>query len=239
MKSIKELTKELNISSRTIRYYEELFNLNSVKKSNIRYYDYEEVKKIKIIIAFRKLNFSLEKIKLLMQNFNQDNILNIISEEKTKYLNQIKEVTNYFVLLNELKKLITNKSDDELEDFVINELFEDYKNGKDNHISERTNKQHEIIDSLFEMIKNKDILGFKKYCHEKIELVGLQDFFLNTLKLNETLIDYKIHSEYSLFNGNVFVALNTKNEKITLKIVFNTDDVVVGIWIIEFIKNNS
>ena len=45
MKSIKELTKELNISSRTIRYYEELFDLNSVKKSNIRYYDDEEVKK--------------------------------------------------------------------------------------------------------------------------------------------------------------------------------------------------
>lgn len=174
-----------------------------------------------------------------MRNFNQDNILNIISEEKTKYLNQIKEVTNYFVLLNELKKLITNKSDDELEDFVINELFEEYKNGKDNHINERTNKQHKIIDSFFEMIKNKDISGFKKYCHEKIQLVGLQDFFLNTLKLNETLTDYKIHSEYSLFNGNVFVSLNTKNGKITLKIVFNTDDVVVGIWIIEFIKNNS
>lgn len=34
-----------------------------------------------------------------MRNFNQDNILNIISEEKTKYLNQIKEVTNYFVCL--------------------------------------------------------------------------------------------------------------------------------------------
>ena len=39
MKSIKELSKEFNISSRTIRYYEELFNLNSIKKSNVRYYD--------------------------------------------------------------------------------------------------------------------------------------------------------------------------------------------------------
>lgn len=239
MKSIKELSKEFNISSRTIRYYEELFNLNSIKKSNVRYYDDEEIKKIKIIVVFRKLNFSLDKIKKLMLEFNQENILNIINEEKVKYLKQIKETTNYFVLLNELKTLITNTTDDNLEEFVINELFDDYKDGKDYHINERTNKQHHIINTLFEMIKNKDILPFKEYCHEKIELIGFQDFILNTLKLDETLYDYKINSEYSLFNGSVFVVVNTKNEKMTLKIVFNTDDIVIGIWIVEFTKHNS
>lgn len=239
MKSIKELSKEFNISSRTIRYYEELFNLNSIKKSNVRYYDDEEIKKIKIIVVFRKLNFSLDKIKKLMLEFNQENILNIINEEKVKYLKQIKETTNYFVLLNELKTLITNTTDDSLEEFVINELFDDYKAGKENHINERTNKQHHIINTFFEMIKNKDILPFKEYCHEKIELIGFQDFILNTLKLDETLIDYRINSEYSLFNGSVFVVVNTKNEKMTLKIVFNTDDIVIGIWIVEFTKHNS
>ncbi|MBQ2891276.1 MAG: MerR family transcriptional regulator [Bacilli bacterium] len=239
MKSIKELSKEFNISSRTIRYYEELFDLNSIKKSNVRYYDDEEIKKIKIIVVFRKLNFSLDKIKKLMLEFNQENILNIINEEKVKYLKQIKETTNYFVLLNELKTLITNTTDDSLEEFVINELFDDYKGGKDCHINERTEKQHQIINTFFEMIKNKDILPFKEYCHEKIELIGFQDFILNTLKLDETLIDYRINSEYSLFNGSVFVVVNTKNEKMTLKIVFNTDDIVIGIWIVEFTKHNS
>lgn len=239
MKSIKELSKEFNISSRTIRYYEELFNLNSIKKSNVRYYDDEEIKKIKIIVVFRKLNFSLDKIKKLMLEFNQRNILNIINEEKVKYLKRIKETTNYFVLLNELKTLITNTTDDNLEEFVINELFDDYKDGKENHINERTNKQHQIINTFFEMIKNKDILPFKEYCHEKIELIGFQDFILNTLKLDETLIDYRINSEYSLFDGSVFVVVNTKNEKMTLKIVFNTDDIVIGIWIVEFTKHNS
>ena len=239
MKSIKELSKEFNISSRTIRYYEELFNLNSIKKSNVRYYDEEEIKKIKIIVVFRKLNFSLDKIKKLMLEFNQENILNIINEEKVKYLKQIKETTNYFALLNELKTLITNTTDDSLEEFVINELFDDYKEGKDYHINKRTEKQHQIINTLFEMIKNKDILPFRKYCHERIELIGFQDFILNTLKLDETLIDYKINSEYSLFNGSVFVVANTKNEKMTLKMVFNTNDIVIGIWIVEFTKHNS
>ena len=138
-----------------------------------------------------------------------------------------------------MSHLITNTTDDSLEEFVINELFDDYKEGKDYHINERTNKQHQIINTFFEMIKNKDILPFKEYCHEKIELIGFQDFILNTLKLDETLIDYRINSEYSLFNGSVFVVVNTKNEKMTLKIVFNTDDIVIGIWIVEFTKHNS
>lgn len=239
MKSIKELSKEFNISSRTIRYYEEVFNLKSIKKSNVRYYYGDEIKKIKVIVVFRKLNFSLDKIKKMMLEFNQENILNIINEEKTKYLKQIKETTNYFVLLNELKTLITNTTNDSLEGFVINELFDDYMDGKEKHINERTNKQHQVINTLFEMIKNKDILPFKEYCHEKIELIGFQDFILNTLKLNDTLIDYRINSEYSLFNGTVFVVVNTKNEKMTLKIVFNTDDIVIGIWVVEFTEHNS
>ena len=239
MKSIKELSKEFNISSRTIRYYEELFNLKSIKKSNVRYYNDDEIKKIKIIVVFRKLNFPLEKIKTLIKDLNQENILNIINDEKVKYLKEIKNITNGFVLLNELKTLITNNQDENLEQFIVNDLFEDYKDGKDNHINERTNKQHYVINTLFKMIKDKDILPFKKYCHEKIELIELQDFFFNTLKLSDTLIDYKINSEYSLFNGTVFVVVNTKNEKMTLKIVFNTDDVVIGIWIVEFNKHNS
>lgn len=239
MKSIKELSKEFNISSRTIRYYEEKFELKSVKKSNIRYYNEEEVKKIKIIVVFRKLNFSLEKIKTLMLNFNQDNLLQIINDEKQKYLKNIQEITNYFVLLKELTTLISSTNEDELEDLVITDLFTDYKDGKEYYISEHTNKRHQIIKVLFDMIKNKDILPFKKYCHQKIELISLQDFFLNTLNLDKTLVDYIIHSEYNLFNGNIFIVIHTLNEKMTLKIVFDTDDIIIGIWIVEFNKHNA
>lgn len=239
MKSIKELSKELNISSRTIRYYEDFFNLKSCRKSNIRYYDENEIKKIKIIIIFRKLNFSLEKIKSLLENFNQEKIQNFINDEKMKYLQEIEKITNNFVLLNELKTIISNTINNDLEHFFINDLFDTYKDGIDNHINNRTNKQHKIINTLFDMIKDKNIMPFKKYCHEKIELIGLSDFFFNTLDLNNTLIDYTIHSEYSLYNGKVFFLVKTKNENFTLKIVFNTDDLVIGIWIVEFTKHNS
>lgn len=236
MKSIKEITKELNISSRTIRYYEDLFKLNSVKKSNVRYYDDFEINKIKIIIVFRKLNFSLNEIKSLMIDFKQNKIFDIINEEKQKHLKNIKETTNYLALLNELKLLVAKINDDKLEDFVLNDLYPSYKEGTNNHIIERTNKKHLVIDYFFESIKNANLLPFKKYCHEKMEMSILEDLFIKNLKLTENLVNYKIHSEYSLYNGNVFVVINTKKEKITLKIIFNVEDVVVGIWIIEYIK---
>lgn len=38
MKSIKAIAKEFHVSSRIIKYYEELFNLKSIKQSNVRYY---------------------------------------------------------------------------------------------------------------------------------------------------------------------------------------------------------
>lgn len=239
MKSIKELSKEYNISSRTIRYYEEFFNLDSVKKSNIRYYDVENEKKIKTIVVFRKLDFSLNKIKELMFNLEIETILKIIDIQKNKYLNDIKDITNNIVLLNELKNMISHTDDDSLEDFIIFDLFDKYKSGKNEHINERTKKQCQIIDTLFAMIKLKDISPFKEYCHEKMEIMGFQDFIFNTLKLDKTIIDYKIYPEYSLYNGSVFVVVNTKEEKFKLKIVFNTDDLVVGIWIVEFNKHNS
>ena len=62
MISIKDITEELNISSRAIRYYEKYFDLKSVKKSNVRYFNEEDFKVIKIIATFRKLNFSLFKL---------------------------------------------------------------------------------------------------------------------------------------------------------------------------------
>ena len=239
MKSIKEISKEYNISSRTIRYYEELFNLKSVKKSNIRYYDENEEKRIKTIVVFRKLNFSLSKIKNIILKCNQDNILNIINDEKRKYLTEVENITNNIMLLNELKSIITNTPDNDLEQLIISNLYEEFKNGKDAHIKDHTNRRHQVINYFFETVKQKDILQFKKYCHDNMELEQFQNFILNEIKLNETIISYTINSQYSLYNGNVYVAINTKNESITLNFVFNPNDIIVGIWVIEYKKHNA
>ena len=66
MKSIKIISNELNISSRTLRYYEEIGLINSSKINKQRFYDDSEISKIVTIINLRKINLSLSEIKELL-----------------------------------------------------------------------------------------------------------------------------------------------------------------------------
>lgn len=239
MKSIKELSKQYNVSSRTIRYYEQLFSLISIKKSNVRYYTIEEQNKIKIIITLRKLNFPLNKIKDIIINCNQDKIIQIINEEKSKLLEEVKEITNNIMLLNNLKLMITNSSDNNLEDFILSDLFESYKDGKIEYVNNKLKKQHQILDFFFEMVKNKELHLFKNYCSEEMTLNDFINFIYNEIKLDQTLIEYKIYSQYSLYDGKVFVEVITKNETITFNFIFDPNDIIIGIWVVGIKKHNS
>lgn len=239
MKSIKELSKQYNVSSRTIRYYEQLFSLISIKKSNVRYYDVEEQNKIKIIITLRKLNFPLNKIKDIIINCNQDKIIQIINEEKYKLLEEVKEITNNIMLLNNLKLMITNSNDDNLEDFILSDLFENYKDGKIEYVNNKLKKQHQILETFFEMIKKKELHLFKQYCSKEMKLNDFINFIYNEIKLDQTLIEYKIYSQYSLYDGKVFVETITKNETITFNFIFDPNDIIIGIWVVGIKKHNS
>lgn len=239
MKSIKELSKQYNVSSRTIRYYEQLFDFKSTKKSNIRYYDIEEQNKIKIIITLRKLNFPLNKIKDIIISCNQDKIIQIINEEKNKLLEEVKDITKNIMLLNNLKLMITNSNNDSLENFILSDLFENYKEGKIEYINNKLQKQHQILDSFFTMLKNNELYMFKKYCSEAMTLNDFINYIYNEVKLDKTLIEYKIYSQYSLYDGKVFVEAITKNETITFNFIFDQDDIIIGIWVVGIKKHNS
>ena len=97
MKSIKAITTELNTSSRTLRYYEEIGLIKSNKVNNQRFYDEEEINKIKIIINLRKINLSLSEIKELLKNFNEETFNKVLKDKITNYQN--------IILQNTLKKL--------------------------------------------------------------------------------------------------------------------------------------
>lgn len=239
MKSIKELSKQYNVSSRTIRYYEQLFDFKSTKKSNIRYYDIEEQNKIKIIITLRKLNFPLNKIKDIIISCNQDKIIQIINEEKNKLIEEVKDITQNIMLLNNLKLMITNSNNDSLENFILSDLFENYKEGKIEYINNKLQKQHQILDSFFTMLKNNELYMFKKYCSESMTLNDFINYIYNEVKLDKTLIEYKIYSQYSLYDGKVFVEAITKNETITFNFIFDQDDIIIGIWVVGIKKHNS
>ena len=73
MKSIAEVAKEFGVTTRTIRYYEELGLLKPVRtESNIRLFGPKEYAKLKLIIRGKQYGFNLDAIKEMVLLFDHD-----------------------------------------------------------------------------------------------------------------------------------------------------------------------
>lgn len=73
VKSIKELSIEYQLSTRTLRYYEEVGILKPTRPANgMRHYSKREEAKIKLILRGKKYGFSLEEIKEMVLLFDLD-----------------------------------------------------------------------------------------------------------------------------------------------------------------------
>lgn len=73
VKSIKIIAKEYALTTRTLRYYEELGILKPTRPDNgMRHYSKREETKIKLIVRGKKYGFSMEEIKEMILLFNLD-----------------------------------------------------------------------------------------------------------------------------------------------------------------------
>lgn len=111
--TISELAKELNISTRTIRYYEELGLLKPNRdKNSYRTYTRSDRARIKLILRGKKFGFSLEEIREMVELFDIDRT-GIKQLEKTiEYgdkkieeidhrINELLELKNELILLRD------------------------------------------------------------------------------------------------------------------------------------------
>lgn len=102
--TITQLAKEFAITTRTIRYYEELGLLNPERTSNgRREYSRKERGKLKLIIRGKKLDFSLGEIKEMVQLFDTDPHDKVLIEKSLQFgqkkLNEIDEKIKNLELL--------------------------------------------------------------------------------------------------------------------------------------------
>ncbi|GAE27814.1 transcriptional regulator [Halalkalibacter wakoensis JCM 9140] len=73
MKSINVIAKEYGLSTRTLRYYEELGILNSHRvDKGIRHFSKREEAKLKLVLRGKTYGFSLEEIKEMVLLFDHD-----------------------------------------------------------------------------------------------------------------------------------------------------------------------
>jgi DNA-binding transcriptional MerR regulator len=109
MMRIGEVAKQFDISNRTLRHWEEMGILESVRAENsYRYYDENNLTRIKQIVLLRKLKMPIADIE---QIFIADN-LEIAIELLIKHLESLKhDVRVYYSLITIIEKLIKNAND--------------------------------------------------------------------------------------------------------------------------------
>ncbi|KEK24613.1 MerR family transcriptional regulator [Bacillus gaemokensis] len=104
MYSIGEISKETNVTTRTLRYYDEvgLLKPSYIADSGYRYYSQDDVMKLQQITTFKKLGFKLSEIKEVLKEEG------ISREERWKHAlkTEIQTIQSEVKRLQDLEKLL-------------------------------------------------------------------------------------------------------------------------------------
>lgn len=103
--SISQVSKQFNVSTRMLRYYEKagLFTSMSIPNYSYRVYNSEAVRRLQQILVLRKLRIPLKQIAIMLDDDNQlqtlDMILNNLAEldEEITALNTIRDILKLIV----------------------------------------------------------------------------------------------------------------------------------------------
>lgn len=104
--TISEISKKFSISTRTLRYYEQIGLIESVKKDDYAYraYNGEAVIRLQQILVLRKLRIPLKQIDLILKSENTAVIIDAFRQnlaevdEEITALSTIREIINTFIL---------------------------------------------------------------------------------------------------------------------------------------------
>ncbi len=95
--TVSEVSRELNISKDTLRYYDKIGLVKALRKvNNYRYYTIEKFLSLKYIQVMKYAGFSLSEIKTIMYNKNNKNekglcqTIEIISNKERELLKKLK-----------------------------------------------------------------------------------------------------------------------------------------------------
>ncbi|HHG3243946.1 TPA: MerR family DNA-binding transcriptional regulator [Vibrio parahaemolyticus] len=104
---ISELAKEFDITTRSIRFYEDLGLLTPERKGNTRIYNGRDRIRLKLILRGKRLGFSLADIKELFELYDTDQsteqlnyMIRLIEEKKAALQQQANDIQGVMMELN-------------------------------------------------------------------------------------------------------------------------------------------
>lgn len=114
MYSIGEISKIVNISANTLRYYDEigLLKPSLINNSNqYRYYSDAQIKDVTFVMEMKQYGFTLYEIKEIMQNRNNQKLKYMLEKKRIKLHNEIERLMDSSFLLEKRISEIVKEED--------------------------------------------------------------------------------------------------------------------------------
>ena len=117
---IGEVAKKLQVSTRTLRFYDQKGLLKPTKAENgYRFYNEDQVQQLQVIIYLKELGFSLAKIKTLLQaDHAQESLALLVNAQLQSNNEEIEKFQTQQKQLHDLQKILTKQSNLELTDLT-------------------------------------------------------------------------------------------------------------------------
>jgi len=98
---IRDVSSKYNISARTLRYYEDMGLIHSIRSDDYAYrlYDDTAVKRLEQTLILRKLNISIKDIQRVFSASGSDAVLEVLG-------NKVNDIDEEVALLHELREII-------------------------------------------------------------------------------------------------------------------------------------
>lgn len=98
---IRDMTNRYDLSARTLRYYEDMGLINSVRREDYAYrlYDQDNVKRLEQILILRKLNISIKDIQRIFNTPGSQTVLEVLGKK-------VGDIDEEISLLHELKTIV-------------------------------------------------------------------------------------------------------------------------------------
>lgn len=153
---IRDVSAKYNISARTLRYYEDMGLITSIRSQDYAYrlYDNVALKRLEQILILRKLNIGIKDIKRIFQSSGSEVVLEVLSkkvddiDEDIALLHELKEIVLEFI------SLIENSDFNKYSDVKF--LYEKARDIKSQLVNDNYNGNPSIVNRLLEVTEKLD-----------------------------------------------------------------------------------
>ena len=204
---ISEVSEKYAVTTRSLRYYEDMGLISSIRKDDYAYrmYDEEAVRRLEQILILRKLNISIKDIKRIFDTSGSEVVLEVLGKK-------VDDIDDEVALLYELKEIVLefikqiNQADFK-KDSDVRQLYEKAKEIENQIINvDNVNRLIEVTEKLSmtpEIVKKHSYFYLIFNLGSKKAVIDACELYCQAFGAEKTSEDY-LPGDWIGININIF-----------------------------------